>query len=203
MLFDYISSIDFTNSRQTRGEPVANSVNARATRPSIANLPFHISASEVITPSDRDSAVTPLNSGTSDAAVSTDAVARNQGSPGPSASCAAKPVPLANSTPSADTNPTMASLPFILSGAGPANASTSENLVLAFFGIVAAAGEGDGCSVCEGFSCIQGAKGTKSAHVRGEKETRGDRDIQITSVLVSIENSPLPGIGRGRSRGGD
>ena len=142
---------------------MTNSVNARATRPSIANLPFHISASEVITPPDRDSAVTPLNSGTSDAAVSTDAVATNHGSPGPSASCAASPVPLASSTPNADTNPTMASLPLILSGAGPANASTSENLVLAFAGIAAAGVEGegavagsedgDGCSACVGFSC--------------------------------------------------
>ena len=97
----------------------------------MANRPFHISASAVISPLDFDCTLTPFNSGTSDAAVSTTAVPTNHDTP-PSASWANSPLPRATSTATADTNPTIASLPLILSGAGPLKASTSVKLELTF-----------------------------------------------------------------------
>lgn len=61
----------------TRVPPFTNSVKAKATRPNMANLPFHSSASEVIIPSDFDSTLTPLNRGITDATDSKMLVARN------------------------------------------------------------------------------------------------------------------------------
>jgi hypothetical protein len=64
-----------------RVPPFTYSVTASATEPNMVNLPFHISASEVITPSDLDSALIPLNKGTRDAEDSRMLVARNHGIP--------------------------------------------------------------------------------------------------------------------------
>ncbi|KAK2980653.1 hypothetical protein RJ640_011461 [Escallonia rubra] len=91
----------------------------------MANLPFQISASDVMIPSDFDAALTPLNRGTREAADRTMLVPRNAGTP-PLASCWKTSCPLASSAPMAATNPIMASRPLITSGAGPLNASTSE-----------------------------------------------------------------------------
>eukprot|EP00268_Persea_americana_P062274 TRINITY_DN79786_c1_g1_i1.p2 TRINITY_DN79786_c1_g1~~TRINITY_DN79786_c1_g1_i1.p2 ORF type:complete len:102 (+),score=5.23 TRINITY_DN79786_c1_g1_i1:340-645(+) len=95
----------------------------------MANRPFHSSASDVIKPSDMDCTLTPLNKGTSDAIDSRTVVPTNHGNP-PFISWATTSSPLANSTPIADTNPTIANRPLIRSGAGPLKANTSENLVL-------------------------------------------------------------------------
>lgn len=113
----------------TKAPPLRYSVKTRATSPSMANLPFQSSASELIISPDFDSTLTPLKSGTSDAREKMTAVPTNQGNP-PLASCATTLSPLANSAPIAATNPTIASRPLILSGAGPLNARTSQNLVL-------------------------------------------------------------------------
>ncbi|RZS20468.1 hypothetical protein BHM03_00052999 [Ensete ventricosum] len=95
----------------------------------MAKRPFQSSASAVITPLDLDCTLTPLNRGTKEAAESKAAVPKNHGSP-PFASWATRSSPLASSTAMADTNPIIANLPLILSGAGPLNARISEKLVL-------------------------------------------------------------------------
>ncbi|GAA5202612.1 hypothetical protein GCM10023322_84340 [Rugosimonospora acidiphila] len=110
---------------------MTNSVKANATKPNIANLPFQSSASELIIPSERDSTLTPLNRGIKDARVSTMLVPTNHGTP-PLDIWANTSSPFDSSTAIAATNPIIASLPLILSGAGPLNANTSENLVLTF-----------------------------------------------------------------------
>ena len=109
--------------------PFTYSVTASATEPNMVNLPFHISASEVITPSDLDSALIPLNKGTRDAEDSRMLVARNHGIL-PLAIWANTSWPVYNSTPNAATKPIIASLPLILSGTGPLNENKSENFVL-------------------------------------------------------------------------
>jgi len=113
----------------TRVPPLTYSVKARAIKPNIANLPFHSSASEDMNPPDFDSTLTPWNSGIKEARVRTTLVPKNHGIP-PLDICSNTPCPFATSTAIAATNPIMASLPLILSGAGPLNANTSENFVL-------------------------------------------------------------------------
>ena len=114
-----------------RVPPFTYSVKANATKPNMANLPFHSSAFEVITPSDLDSTLTPLNKGIRDAKDSRMLVPRNHGIP-PLDIWVNTSWPLDNSTANAETNPIIASLPLILSGAGPLNANTSENFVLTY-----------------------------------------------------------------------
>jgi len=109
--------------------PETYSVKANATKPNMANLPFHISASDVMTPSDLDSALTPLNSGIKDATESRILVPTNHETP-PLDIWEKRSWPLDSSTAIAATKPIMASLPLILSGAGPLNANTSANFVL-------------------------------------------------------------------------
>lgn len=105
------------------------SVRANATRPSIAKRPFHISADDENIGCDLLSADIPLERGTNDAAVSNPAVKTNHGNP-PLFNCDSRSLPLATSTPMADTNPNIAALPFIISGAGPEKANRSVNFVL-------------------------------------------------------------------------
>ena len=105
------------------------SVKASATKPNMANLPFHISASEVINPFDLDSTLTPWNKGIKEAKESTMLVPKNHGIP-PLDIWSNTFWPLDNSTANAVTKPIIASLPLILSGAGPLNANMSENFVL-------------------------------------------------------------------------
>lgn len=113
----------------TRLPPLTYSVKAKATRPNIANLPFHSSALELIIPFEFDSALTPLNNGINDANVRTTLVPTNHGIP-PFAICSNTSCPFDTSTASAATNPIIASRPLILSGPGPLNAKMSVNFVL-------------------------------------------------------------------------
>ncbi|KAG5560212.1 hypothetical protein RHGRI_003487 [Rhododendron griersonianum] len=78
-------------------------------------------------PFDFDSTLTPLNRGIRDATDNNTVVYRNHGIP-PSDIWANTSSPLNSSTAIAVTNPVMASLPLILSGAGPLNANTSKKL---------------------------------------------------------------------------
>ena len=138
----------------TRVPPLTYSVKAKATSPSMANLPFHISASEVMNPSDLDSAVTPLNNGIRDASDSTMLVPRNNGIP-PLDIWVNTSWPLDSSTARAATKPTIANLPLILSGAGPLKANTSENFVLTF----GAARNGEGFGLGFGVELVTGVVG--------------------------------------------
>jgi hypothetical protein len=113
----------------TRGPPFKYSVKAKATKPNMANLPFNISALSFMIPLVFDCTFSPLNKGTNEATEKSTAVPINQGTP-PFDNCTNKSSPLAASTAIAAIKPSMASRPLILSGAGPLNASTSENLVL-------------------------------------------------------------------------
>jgi len=114
----------------TRAPPITYSVKARATRPNMANLPFHNSALEFISPSVFDSGLSPLNKGTKDAMDRRMLVPRNHWAP-PSDIWESRSVPLDSSTARAATNPIMANRPLILSGPGPLKANTSAKLVLA------------------------------------------------------------------------
>ncbi len=115
----------------TKVSPLRNSVKARAIKPNIANLPFHISASEDMILWDLDSTLTPWTNGIKEARERSTLVPKNHGIP-PLDICVNTSWPLASSTAIAATNPIMANLPLILSGAGPLNANKSENLVLTF-----------------------------------------------------------------------
>ncbi|PUZ68632.1 hypothetical protein GQ55_2G043900 [Panicum hallii var. hallii] len=109
------------------------SVTASATSPSMAKRPFQSSASALMTPPLRPSALSPLRTGTSDATESTAAVAANQASPDPLPACERRPPPRDASTASADTKPTMARRP----------ASHSPGLAALGFGVgVAGAANG-------------------------------------------------------------
>ena len=110
---------------------MTNSVTANAASPIIAKRPFNISAEDENIALDLLCTVIPLNMGTNDATDNNPAVTKNHGTP-PLLSWLAKSCPLASSTAIADTNPTIASLPLMVSGAGPENANTSRNLVLTF-----------------------------------------------------------------------
>jgi len=125
-----------------KGAPEMYSVTASATSPSMAKRPFQSSASALMTPPLRASALSPLRTGTRDATESTAAVAANQASPDPLPACERRPPPRDASTASADTKPTMASRPLMRSGAGPLNASASHSPGLAVRG-VEGAGEGE------------------------------------------------------------
>ena len=81
-MLTYIYGLNNTqNGNYRRVPPETYSVQANATKPNMANLPFHISASDVMTPSDLDSALTPLNSGIKDATESRILVPRNHETP--------------------------------------------------------------------------------------------------------------------------
>ena len=81
-VFTYSQGLNDIYSRNYRRVvPEKYSVQANATKPSMANLPFTISASDVIIPSDLDSALTPLNSGIKDATESRILVPTNHEAP--------------------------------------------------------------------------------------------------------------------------
>jgi hypothetical protein len=131
----------------------------------MAKRPFQSSASALMTPPLRPSALSPLRTGTSDATESTAAVAANQASPDPLPACERRPPPRDASTASADTKPTMARRPLIRSGAGPLNASASQSPGLAGFGVEAAL-----------FSASSACALTSGARRRGASPAAGSRD---------------------------
>ena len=140
-----------------KGAPEMYSVTASATSPSMAKRPFQSSASALMTPPLRPSALSPLRSGTSDATESNAAVAANQASPDPLPACERRPPPRDASTASADTKPTMASRPLMRSGAGPLNARASHSPGLA------AAALGFAVRGVEGAAVVSSAAGSASS----------------------------------------
>ena len=112
----------------TRGPPLTYSVRASARRPSIAKRPFNISAEDENIGCDLLSLEIPLERGTNEATVNNPALNTNHGTP-PLFSCDTRSLPLPTSTAMADTNPNIAALPFMISGAGPENANSSLNFV--------------------------------------------------------------------------
>jgi hypothetical protein len=103
----------------------------------MARRPFQSSASAVMNRPLLPSALSPWSRGTRDAADRTAAVYANHARPAPLPACERMPSPRVASTASADTKPTIASRPLIRSGAGPLNASASQNP--SFFGAAAGA----------------------------------------------------------------
>ncbi|KAF8713495.1 hypothetical protein HU200_028273 [Digitaria exilis] len=179
-----------------KGAPVRYSVKASATSPSMANRPFQSSASAFMTPSPRLSAVSPLSTGTSDATESTAAVAANHVSPAPLPACARSPSPRDASTASAETKPTMARRPLILSGAGPLNASASHSP-----GDFAA---GVGVEVVGSASSAWAL--TTSARRRGASEDAGTRMAETPAAAAKVrepmEAITVAAIGACCARGG-
>lgn len=113
-----MAKLNFDLNIYKRAPPLTNSVIAKATKPTMAALPFQTSASGFQKLSDVAPGPTPIEKGINDATVKRMLVRTNHIYP-PLAICVNKSWPLKISTTMADTNPIIANLPFILSGAGP------------------------------------------------------------------------------------
>jgi hypothetical protein len=105
-------------------------VERRHTNPIMAALPFHRSALALKGPNERLSGLSfQPKMGTNEAQMKKGTTARNQINPVLPSVCCATLCPLITSAAKAQTIPTMASLPFMVSGAGPSNFITLSKLV--------------------------------------------------------------------------